>query len=164
MVNPLSLDCFTNRRKNVWDLEFEWPHGLEPVKALDEKVRAWNEIVRKYQGTPYEYLARVEEERLDRAKVVFVELNRQRLKEGSQLVILGYSQLITKHRESKNVHRHFLDFGDYYVKLAKEYAVLYNNNALLTRSTFLYNQLHSLRTKLQNSNGWDRFSEWEAVR
>lgn len=92
------------------------------IKALDEKVAAWNEVIRKYEGTAYEYLARVEEERIDRAKVAFVEANRYRLKEGNQLVILGYGQLVTKHRQSKNIHRYLLDFGDFYMILAKEYA------------------------------------------
>ncbi len=94
---------------------------FEYIKGLDEKVQAWNEMARSYQGTPYEYLAHIEEERIDRAKVAFVELNRSRLKDGNQLVILGYSQLITKHRLSKNLHSYLLDFGDYYVRLANEY-------------------------------------------
>ncbi|MFQ5903220.1 MAG: tetratricopeptide repeat protein [Candidatus Binatia bacterium] len=96
---------------------------FEYIKGMDEKVEAWNEMIRKYQGTPYEYLARVEEEKIDRAKVAFVELNRYRMKDGNQLVILGYSQLVTKHRQSKNFHRYLLDFGDFYALLAKEYAV-----------------------------------------
>lgn len=93
------------------------------IKGLDEKVAAWNALIRKYEGTPYEFLARVEEERIDRAKVTFVELNRYRLKDGNQLVILGYSQLVTKHRQSKNIYRYLLDFGDFYTLLAKEYAL-----------------------------------------
>ena len=96
---------------------------LEYIKGMDEKVAAWNEIIRKYQGTPYEYLARVEEERIDRAKVAFVELNRYRMKDGNQLVILGYSQLVTKHRQSKNLYRYLLDFGDFYALLAREYLI-----------------------------------------
>jgi tetratricopeptide (TPR) repeat protein len=48
---------------------------FEYTEALDEKVEAWNEMVREYQGTAYEYLAKVEEERIDRAKVAFVDLN-----------------------------------------------------------------------------------------
>lgn len=92
------------------------------IKALDDKVQAWNETAQAYQGTPYEYLAREEEERIDRAKVAFAELNRSRLKDGNRLVILGYSQLITKHRLSKNFQGYLLSFGDYYVKLAKDYA------------------------------------------
>ncbi len=95
---------------------------FEYIKALDEKVQGWNEMVRSYQNSPYEYLARVEEERIDRAKVAFAELNRSRLKDGNQLVIIGYSQLITKHRQSKNLYGYLLDFADYYVRLAKEYA------------------------------------------
>ncbi len=95
---------------------------FEYMKNLDEKLDGWNELIRKYQGTPYEWLARIEEERIDRAKVTFVELNRYRLKDGNQMVILGYTQLVTKHRESKNVYRYLLDFGDFYVRLAKEYA------------------------------------------
>ena len=95
---------------------------FEYSKGLDEKVDGWNGLIRKYHGTPYEYLAQVEEEKLDRAKVTFVELNRYRLKDGNQLAILGYSQLVTKHRQSKNYHRYLLDFADFYVLLAKEYA------------------------------------------
>ena len=95
---------------------------FEYIKVLDDKVTAWNELTVQYKGTPYEYLARVEEEKIDRAKVAFAEINRHRLKDGNQLVILGYSQLITKHRQSKNHYWYLLDFGDYYVKIAKEYA------------------------------------------
>ena len=96
------------------------------MAGLDEKVGAWNELIKEHQGTQYEYLARVEEERIDRAKVSFVEANRYRLKEGNQLVVVGYSQLITKHRQSKNIHRFLLDFGDFYTILAKEYASQYD--------------------------------------
>jgi tetratricopeptide (TPR) repeat protein len=100
------------------------------IAGLDEKVAAWNQVIQKYQGTPYEYLARVEEERIDRAKVAFVEANRYRLKEGNQIVILGYSQLVTKHRQSKNIQRFLIDFGDFYAVLAKEYASQYDPEGL----------------------------------
>ncbi|MGE5304506.1 MAG: tetratricopeptide repeat protein [Alphaproteobacteria bacterium] len=100
------------------------------IAGLDEKVAAWNQLIQKYHGTSYEYLARVEEERIDRAKVTFVEVNRYRLKEGNQLVILGYSQLVTKHRQSKNIHRFLIDFGDFYALLAKEYASQYDPEGL----------------------------------
>ncbi len=100
------------------------------IAGLDEKVAAWNQLIQKYQGTPYEFLARVEEERIDRAKVAFVEANRYRLKEGNQIVILGYSQLVTKHRQSKNIYRFLIDFGDFYALLAKEYASEYDPEGL----------------------------------
>jgi hypothetical protein len=100
------------------------------MEGLDKKVDAWNQLIQAHQGTPYEYLARVEEERIDRAKVAFVEANRYRLKEGNQLVIVGYSQLVTKHRQSKNIYRFLLDFGDFYTILAKEYASQYDPEGL----------------------------------
>jgi tetratricopeptide (TPR) repeat protein len=100
------------------------------IKGLDEKVAAWNHLIQKHQGTTYEFLARCEEERIDRAKVAFVEANRYRLKDGNQLVLLGYSQLITKHRQSKNIHRFVIDFGDFYALLAKEYAAQYDPEGL----------------------------------
>lgn len=96
---------------------------FEYIHHLDQTVLAWNALIKRYEGTPLEYLARVEEERIDRAKVAFVELNRHRLKEGNQLVVLGYGQLVSKHSQSKNYHRYLLDFGDYHVQLAKEYAI-----------------------------------------
>ncbi len=107
------------------------------IAGLDEKVAAWNGLIKKHLGTPYEFLARVEEERIDRAKVAFVEANRFRLKEGNQLTILGFSQLITKHQQSKNYQRHLLDFGDFYLILAKDYAAQYDPEGL----TFDFNVL-----------------------
>ncbi|MEA2657644.1 MAG: hypothetical protein QOF64_222, partial [Candidatus Binatota bacterium] len=100
------------------------------IAGLDEKVAAWNALIKKHQGTPYEFLARVEEERIDRAKVAFVEANRFRLREGNQLTIVGYSQLVTKHQQSKNRYRYLLDFGDFYMELAKEYTAQYDPEGL----------------------------------
>ena len=101
------------------------------IAGLDEKVAAWNQLMQKYQGTQYAFLARVEEERVDRAKVAFVEANRHRLKEGNQLTIVGYSQLVTKHQQSKNIYRFLLDFGDFYTVLANEYASQYDPEGLV---------------------------------
>jgi tetratricopeptide (TPR) repeat protein len=103
---------------------------FEYIKGMDEKVAAWNQLIGKHPGTVYEFLARVEEERIDRAKVAFVEANRYRLKEGNQIVILGYTQLVTKHQQSKNIYRFLLDFGDFYALLAKEYAAQYDPEGL----------------------------------
>jgi tetratricopeptide (TPR) repeat protein len=107
------------------------------IAGLDQKVAAWNQLIQKHKGTPYEYLARVEEERIDRAKVAFVEANRYRLKDGNQLTIVGYSQLVTKHEQSKNIHRYLIDFGDFYMVLAKEYASQYDPEGLIYDSKIL---------------------------
>ena len=124
--NAEALEAF----QRILDKPLPTEDPFKYMAGLDEKVAAWNQLIQKYQGTPYEYLARVEEERIDRAKVVFVEANRYRLKEGNQIVILGYSQLVTKHRQSKNIHRFLIDFGDFYALLAKEYASQYDPEGL----------------------------------
>jgi tetratricopeptide (TPR) repeat protein len=114
----------------IFDRTIPTDDPFKYIAGLDEKVAAWNGLIKKHQGTPYEFLARVEEERIDRAKVAFVEANRYRLKEGNQLTILGFSQLITKHQQSKNIHRYLLDFGDFYMLLAKDYASQYDPEGL----------------------------------
>jgi hypothetical protein len=116
--------------QSILDRPLPGEDPFEYIKGLDEKVAAWNVLIQKHQGTPYEFLARIEEERLDRGKVAFVEANRYRLKEGNQIVILGYSQLITKHRPSKNIYRFSIDFGDFYTVLAKEYVAQYDPEGL----------------------------------
>jgi len=114
----------------IFDRSIPTDDPFKYIAGLDEKVAAWNGMIKKHLGTPYEFLARVEEERIDRAKVAFVEANRFRLKEGNQLTILGYSQMITKHQQSKNYQRHLLDFGDFYMILAKDYATQYDPEGL----------------------------------
>ena len=114
----------------IFDKAIPTDDPFKYIAGLDEKVAAWNQLIQKHKGTPYEFLARVEEERIDRAKVAFVEANRYRLKEGNQLTIVGYSQLVTKHRQSKNIHRFLIDFADFYMILAKEYAFQYDPEGL----------------------------------
>jgi hypothetical protein len=124
--NAETLDQFLR----IFDRVVPTDDPFKYIAALDEKVAAWNQLIQKHKGTPYEFLARVEEERLDRAKVAFVEANRYRLKEGNELTIVGYSQLVTKHQQSKNIHRYLIDFGDFYMRLAKEYTSQYDPEGL----------------------------------
>ena len=131
--NAEALDNFLR----IFDRTIPSDDPFKYIAGLDEKVAAWNALIKKYQATPYEFMARVEEERIDRAKVAFVEANRGRLKEGSQLAIVGYSQLVTKHQQSKNSQRFLLDFGDFYMLLAKEYAAQYDPEGLTFDSKVL---------------------------
>jgi tetratricopeptide (TPR) repeat protein len=126
MEGPLRPDALKNIEileafKAIIDKPLPTEDPFEYMKALDERVDSWNELVKKHQGTRFEYLARVEEEKIDRAKVTFVEVNRFRLTDGNHITILAFSQLVTKHRQSKNYYRYVLDFGDFYVQLAQDY-------------------------------------------
>jgi len=94
---------------------------VEYIQALDNQIAAWQEVQKQQVGTPYEALAREEEERLDRAKVTFLELNRYSIEDGNESVVLAYQQLIGKHKESKNVYRYQIEFADFYCILAQEY-------------------------------------------
>jgi hypothetical protein len=94
---------------------------VEYLQALDSQIAAWQELQKQQADTPYEALAREEEERLDRAKVTFLELNRHRLEDGNESVVLAYRQLIAKHKESKNIYRYQIEFADFYFALAQEY-------------------------------------------
>lgn len=131
--NAQILDDFLR----IFDRQVPSEDPFKYIAGLDEKVTAWNLLIAKHRGTPYEFLARVEEERIDRAKVAFVEANRYRLKDGNQLTIVGYSQLVTKHEQSKNLHRYLLDFGDFYMVLAKDYASQYDPQGLIFDSKLL---------------------------
>jgi tetratricopeptide (TPR) repeat protein len=131
--NAEALDNFLR----IFDRTVPSDDPFKYIAGLDEKVAAWNALIKKYQATPYELMARVEEERIDRAKVAFVEANRGRLKEGNQLAIVGYSQMVTKHQQSKNSQRFLLDFGDFYMLLAKEYAAQYDPEGLTFDSKVL---------------------------
>ena len=95
--------------------------AVEYVQALDEQARQWRDLAQQYDNTAYAALAREEEERLDRAKVAFFILNRYRIEDGNESVILAYQQLLDKHRESKNRYRYRLELGDFYLTLAHEY-------------------------------------------
>jgi tetratricopeptide (TPR) repeat protein len=121
----------------IFDRAIPTDDPFKYIAGLDQKVAAWNQLIQKHKGTQYEFLARVEEERIDRAKVAFVEANRYRLKEGNQLTIVGYSQLVTKHEQSKNIQRYLIDFGDFYMVLAKEYASQYDPEGLSYDSKLL---------------------------
>jgi hypothetical protein len=80
-------------------------------------------------------LAREEEERLDRAKVAFLEINRHRLEDGNESVVLAYRQLLEKHKESKNSYRYQLEFADFYFALAQEYVAQADPQSLIFDSS-----------------------------
>jgi hypothetical protein len=94
---------------------------VDYLKSLDDHIKGWQELGQQYAGSPYESLAREEEERLDRAKVAFLELNRHRIEDGNESVAMAYRQLIDKHKESKNSYHYQIEFADFYFTLTQEY-------------------------------------------
>jgi hypothetical protein len=108
---------------------------VEYLQSLDKQISGWQELQKRYAATPYESLAREEEERLDRAKVAFLEINRHRLEDGNESVVLAYRQLLEKHKESKNSYRYQLEFADFYFALAQEYVAQADPQSLVFDSS-----------------------------
>lgn len=94
---------------------------LEYLKSLDQQISVWQELQKLQPNSVYEALAKEEEERLDQAKVTFLVINRHRIEDGNESVVLAYNQLLIKHKESKNQYRYQVEFGDFYFALAQEY-------------------------------------------
>jgi hypothetical protein len=103
---------------------------VEYIETLNRHIAAWQALQEQYAGTPYAALAREEEERLDQAKVTFLLINRHRLEDGNASVAVAYDQLIKKHKESKNIYRYQIEFGDFYFTLAQEYVAQYDPQSL----------------------------------
>jgi hypothetical protein len=94
---------------------------LDYLKSLDQQIFSWAELQKHYPNTTYEGLAHEEEERLDQAKIMFLLINRHRIEDGNESVVVAYNQLLGKHRDSKNYYRYQVEFGDFYFALAQEY-------------------------------------------
>lgn len=112
---------------------------VEYLQSLDDLIKGWQELGRQFPGLPYEALAREEEERLDRAKVAFLELNRHRIEDGNESVALAYRQLLDKHKESKNNYHYQIEFADFYFTLAQEYVTQVDPQSLQFDSTVFEN-------------------------
>lgn len=110
------------------------------LKALDEQAAAWHALSQQQAGTRYETLALEEEERLDMAKVTFLNLNRHQIQDGTESVIAAFGQLLDKHSESKNRYRYRIELGDFYFSLTKEYVYQHDPESL-TFSASLFEQL-----------------------
>lgn len=97
-------------------------HSLQDhLTEIEKKRTRWRDLVEKYSGTPYESLAREEEERVDQERVLFLEDHRRSLQDGDAMILLAHQEIINKHAQSKKIDEHLLGLADFYFSLAKEY-------------------------------------------
>jgi hypothetical protein len=92
------------------------------LAALHKKLDAWDAIIDAETGTPFQALALVEEERLERTTSGLVVAHRHLLARGDETSERALRFLIEKHAESKNLPAHILRLGDFYADLAHDYA------------------------------------------
>lgn len=93
----------------------------EYLGALEKKIQGWEQMIEKHKGTPYEYLAREQQEKVEGEKVAVIQSHMGDWKDAG-LAIQHYNTLISRHAESKNINRYLLRFGDFYVGMASRYA------------------------------------------
>lgn len=92
------------------------------LAAVKRKLDAWSTAVARYAGTPYETLALVEEERLERTAARLVVDHRRALQDGNAAAERALRFLIEKHADSKNLPNHILGLADFYADVARDYA------------------------------------------
>ena len=98
----------------------------ERLAELDQQARLWKDLIIKYQGIPYEYLGREEEEKVEVGKINI--LIAQRAEEAN--IIQAFKDLIQNHQPSKNIDQHWFSLANYYFSRAREYANMYNAEGL----------------------------------
>ncbi|MEE9519656.1 MAG: hypothetical protein V3V93_05290 [bacterium] len=109
------------------------PIGGSVAKTLvgyDQRLKALEGLIEVHKGTPYENLSREVEEKAAIERVIYLEANRERIQNGTDLTIVEYSRIIKRHEESKNVYRHILRLGNFFEKLARQHANRHNPEGL----------------------------------
>jgi len=91
------------------------------LAALRRKLDAFGALVDRYDGTPYQALARVEEERLECETARLVVQNRRLIADGDAAAERALRFLVEKHADSKDLPDHILRLGDLYADFARDY-------------------------------------------
>ncbi|MCX6357748.1 MAG: hypothetical protein NT045_07760 [Candidatus Aureabacteria bacterium] len=92
------------------------------LTEMEFKLAEWGKLIDEVTGTPYEWLAREEEERAEAHLAEFAAQNYLVIKDGAESALNLYRQLTIKHTRSKNINIHYLNWADFCALLAKRYA------------------------------------------
>jgi len=143
----------------------------EQLGPLRRKLDAWGALVEKYKDTPYEPVALVEEERLERATTRLVVEHRREIEKGDETAEKALRFLIQKHADSKNLPAHVLRLGDLYADLAREYVLQhdrplgFNEEEFVSRTDRALDTYHKVATwdgAREKPEGQARFAALEA--
>ncbi|MEJ2744840.1 MAG: hypothetical protein P8123_04010, partial [bacterium] len=94
------------------------------------KLDAWGKLVGETTGTPYEWIAREEEEKAEQHLAEFVAQNYLVIQNGIESTLNLYRQLTIKHANSKNINAHYLNWADFCALLSRRYAQETNPRSL----------------------------------
>jgi hypothetical protein len=103
------------------------PSSLESFLAhLRRKSEELEALASKFEGTPYEALARIEAEQADLRRVLLMFHCRHVLPDGLNASLAAGAELVRRHSESRLARRHALLLADFYFTAAKDYAALHD--------------------------------------
>ena len=94
------------------------------MDIISERIARLDQLITRYQGTPYEALARVEKENAELEYAVLLMENRMVIRDGVEKAVSQIQKLIQDNSESKRIYAHHLLLADFYFELAKEYILL----------------------------------------
>ena len=129
----------------------------QTLAALRKKLGVWAKVVARYTGTPYEAVALVEEERLERLAAQQVVLHRRALTDGDAAAERSLRFLIEKHAESKALPEHILHLGDLYASLTRDYVAAHDRPLAFDEDEFVRRANRALDT-------YRKVSTWDGAR
>ena len=91
------------------------------LRESERRLAALETLLARAAGTHYPSVIREEIERGDRARADYFEARRRLVPDGGVRALAEWQRLLTRHRDSKNQHRHLLALADFYATLAEEY-------------------------------------------
>jgi hypothetical protein len=91
------------------------------LSALRAKLDAWAALLTRHEGTPFEPIILVEEERLERRTARLVVEHRRLLDDGAATAERSLRFIVEKHADSRLLPDHILRLADLYADLARDY-------------------------------------------
>jgi hypothetical protein len=178
MSSPLADTAKTNAaRTTEFAAAANLPEGGDDLDgrlvALRKKLDAFGKLVDEYKGTPYQPLALLEEERLERLTSGLVVENRRLLNHGDETAERALRFLIQKHAESRRLAEHVLRLGDLYAAFAHEYAETHERPLAFKEEDFVaradraldvYRKVATWDGAVEKPEGQARFSALEAYK
>jgi hypothetical protein len=127
------------------------------LAALKTKLDAWAKLVAQHAGTPFEAIARVEEERVERAAALVVVEHRRVLEDGNGAAERSLRFLIEKHADSKNLPDHIVRLADLYADVTRDYVREHERPLAFDEDEFVKRADRALET-------YRKVATWDGVR
>lgn len=107
--------------KNITAYRIEKDDINDYLTEKEFTLNAWGKLIEEVKGTPYEWLAREEEEKSEQQLTEFVAQNYMVLKDGVESAVNLHRQMTIKHARSKKINLHYLNWADFCALLSKKY-------------------------------------------